>query len=118
MPAFCSKIEAASAGSRQTFSRKKTCGDRGLERRLCHVCVKDIHELEEMITEVLKIDERNSTRESSQHHSRSRDSTRRREDRRREDSRDHYSRRNRREREFDRRRDDSRNVPRVTLAEV
>ncbi|GMF66476.1 unnamed protein product [Phytophthora lilii] len=96
----------------------ETCGDRGLERRLCHIRVKDIHELEEMIMDILKIDERNSTRESSQHPSRSRDSTRRREERRREDSRDHYSRRDRRDRDYDRRRDDSRNVPRVTLAEA
>ncbi|GMF34579.1 unnamed protein product [Phytophthora lilii] len=87
-------------------------------KRLCHIRVKDIHELEEMIMDILKIDERKSTRESSQHHSRSRDSTCRREERRREDSRDHYSRRDRRDRDYDRRRDDSRNVPRVTLAEV
>ncbi|GMF17555.1 unnamed protein product [Phytophthora lilii] len=71
-----------------------------------------------MIMDILKIDERNSTRESSQHHSRSRDSTRRREERRREDSRDDYSRRNRRDRDYDRRRDDSRNDPGVTLAEA
>ncbi|GMF38645.1 unnamed protein product [Phytophthora lilii] len=96
----------------------ETCGDRGLERRLCHIRAKDIHELKEMIMDILKIDERNSTRESSQHPSRSRDSTRRREERRREDSRDHYSRRDRRDRDYDRRRDDSRNVPRVTLAEA
>ncbi|GMF18546.1 unnamed protein product [Phytophthora lilii] len=71
-----------------------------------------------MIMDILKIDERNPTRESSQHPSRSRDSTRRREERRREDSRDHYSRRDRRDRDYDRHRDDSRNVPRVTLAEA
>ncbi|OWZ01863.1 LOW QUALITY PROTEIN: hypothetical protein PHMEG_00026676 [Phytophthora megakarya] len=32
----------------------ETCGDYGLERRLCHVKVYDIHELEEMIIEILK----------------------------------------------------------------
>ncbi|GMF36156.1 unnamed protein product [Phytophthora lilii] len=74
----------------------ETCGDRGLERHLCHIRVKDTHELEEMITEILRNDEH----------------------RRREDSRDHYNRRDRRERQYDRRRDDSRNVPRVTLAEA
>ncbi|OWZ06802.1 hypothetical protein PHMEG_00020896 [Phytophthora megakarya] len=31
----------------------ETCGDRRLERRLCHVKVYDIHELDEMIIEIL-----------------------------------------------------------------
>ncbi|GMF40021.1 unnamed protein product [Phytophthora fragariaefolia] len=43
----------------------ETCGDRGLGRRLCHVRVRDIHELEEMITDILRIEERSSTRDSS-----------------------------------------------------
>ncbi|GMF65903.1 unnamed protein product [Phytophthora lilii] len=110
-------VRTTADNSRETRRTNRSSG-RGLERRLCHIRVKDIHELEEMIKDILKIDERNSTRESSQHHSRSRDSTRRREERRREDSRDHYSRRDRRDRDYDRRRDDSRNVPRVTLAEA
>ncbi|OWY93755.1 hypothetical protein PHMEG_00036728, partial [Phytophthora megakarya] len=33
------------------------CGDRGLERRLCHVKVYDIHELEDMIIEILMVDD-------------------------------------------------------------
>ncbi|GMF22659.1 unnamed protein product [Phytophthora fragariaefolia] len=40
----------------------ETCGDRGLERRLCHVRVRDIHELEEMITDILRIEERSTPR--------------------------------------------------------
>ncbi|OWY93049.1 hypothetical protein PHMEG_00037693, partial [Phytophthora megakarya] len=31
-----------------------TCDDRGLEERLCHVRVKDIHDLEDMINDILK----------------------------------------------------------------
>ncbi|KAG6590564.1 uncharacterized protein IUM83_18355 [Phytophthora cinnamomi] len=116
----------------------ETCGDRGLERRLCHLRVSDIHELDETIQEILKIDERNSSRESSLPHSRARDvsrrrgdrrrddsrrherseDARRREDRRRDDSRDAYNRRDRRERDYERRRGDSRNMPRVSLAEA
>ncbi|OWZ16972.1 LOW QUALITY PROTEIN: hypothetical protein PHMEG_0009160 [Phytophthora megakarya] len=30
----------------------ETCGDRGLERRLCHIRVNNIHELEDMIVEI------------------------------------------------------------------
>ncbi|KAG6610540.1 uncharacterized protein IUM83_06545 [Phytophthora cinnamomi] len=117
---------------------RETCGDRGLEQRLCHLRISDIHELEEMIQEILKIDERNSSRESSLPHSRARDASRRRDDRRRDgsrrhehsedtrqrddrrrdDSRDAYNRRDRRERDYERRRGDSRNMPRVSLAEA
>ncbi|KAE9298832.1 hypothetical protein PR003_g23132 [Phytophthora rubi] len=109
----------------------ETCGDRGLERRLCHVRVKDIHELEDMINDILKSEERRTPREGSAYPTksrdsyppRSRDSSRRRDDRRPEVTRDPYrrdrsDRPDRREREFDRRRDDSRNVPRISLAEV
>ncbi|KAE8887519.1 hypothetical protein PF003_g28535 [Phytophthora fragariae] len=109
----------------------ETCGDRGLERRLCHVRVKDIHELEDMINDILKSEERRTPREGSAYPTksrdsyppRSRDSSRRRDDRRPEVTRDPYrrdrsDRPDRREREFDRRRDDSRNVPRISLAEA
>ncbi|KAE8875094.1 hypothetical protein PF005_g26110 [Phytophthora fragariae] len=109
----------------------ETCGDRGLEHRLCHVRVKDIHELEDMINDILKSVERRTPREGSAYPTksrdsyppRSRDSSRRRDDRRPEVTRDPYrrdrsDRPDRREREFDRRRDDSRNVPRISLAEV
>ncbi|GMF40054.1 unnamed protein product [Phytophthora fragariaefolia] len=40
-------------------------GDRGLERRLCHLRVKDIHELEDIINDILKVEERDLTRETS-----------------------------------------------------
>ncbi|OWZ18547.1 LOW QUALITY PROTEIN: hypothetical protein PHMEG_0007341 [Phytophthora megakarya] len=40
----------------------ETCGDRGLERRLYHIRVSDIHKLEDMIVEILRIDERNTTK--------------------------------------------------------
>ncbi|GMF55303.1 unnamed protein product [Phytophthora fragariaefolia] len=39
----------------------ESCGDRGLERRLCHLRVKDIHELEDIINDILKSEERGST---------------------------------------------------------
>ncbi|KAE9130345.1 hypothetical protein PF010_g3883 [Phytophthora fragariae] len=109
----------------------ETCGDRGLERRLCHVRVKDIHELEDMINDILKSEERRTPREGSAYPTkgrdgyppRSRDNSRRRDDRRPEVTRDPYrqdrsDRPDRREREFDRRRDDSRSVPRLSLAEA
>ncbi|EGZ07147.1 hypothetical protein PHYSODRAFT_252538, partial [Phytophthora sojae] len=66
----------------------ETCGDRSLERRLCHVRVKGIHELEDMINDILKSEERGQSRETS----RSRDQPRRRDDRRHEASRDSYRR--------------------------
>ncbi|KAE9172672.1 hypothetical protein PF005_g26600 [Phytophthora fragariae] len=50
-----------------------TCGDRGLEYRLCHVRVKDIHELEDMINAILKSEERGTSRERSAYPPRSRD---------------------------------------------
>ncbi|EGZ09339.1 hypothetical protein PHYSODRAFT_339685 [Phytophthora sojae] len=109
-----------------------------LERRLAPLRIKDIHELEEMIIERLKVEERQSSGESSQSRSKARepsrrrddrrpDDSRRRDDRRRQDTRDGYrrddsrtghSRGDRRERDYERRRDDSRNVPRVTLADA
>ncbi|EGZ10112.1 hypothetical protein PHYSODRAFT_256424 [Phytophthora sojae] len=70
----------------------ETCGDRSLERRLCHVRVKDIHELEDMINDIFKSAERGQSRETSSHHSRSRDQPRRRDDRCHEASRDSYRR--------------------------
>ncbi|GMF27854.1 unnamed protein product [Phytophthora fragariaefolia] len=96
----------------------ETCGGRGLERRLCHVRARDIHELEEMITDILRIEERSSTRDNSHQHSRSRDHPRRREDRHHDDSQDNYYKKDRRDRDNDRRRDDSRNTPRISLAEA
>ncbi|EGZ27308.1 hypothetical protein PHYSODRAFT_257631 [Phytophthora sojae] len=82
----------------------ETCGDRSLERRLCHVRVKDIHELEDMINDILKSEERG------------RDQPRRRDDRRHEASRDSYRRD--RDRGYERRREDSRHVPRISRAEA
>ncbi|KAG3158372.1 hypothetical protein PC128_g21528 [Phytophthora cactorum] len=71
----------------------ETCGDRGLEKQLCHIRVIDIHELEEIIMAILKIEERTTTREPTQLNSRSREHSRRREERRHEDSCDGYGRR-------------------------
>ncbi|GMF49058.1 unnamed protein product [Phytophthora fragariaefolia] len=41
----------------------ESCGDRGLERRLCHLRVKDIHALEDIINDILKSEERGSLEE-------------------------------------------------------
>ncbi|KAG3221643.1 hypothetical protein PC129_g7599 [Phytophthora cactorum] len=71
-----------------------------------------------MIMDILKIEERTTSREPTQLNSRSREHSRRREKRRHEDSRGGYGCRERRERDYGRRRDDSRNQPRVTLAET
>uniref|UniRef100_H3GX78 Retrotransposon gag domain-containing protein n=1 Tax=Phytophthora ramorum TaxID=164328 RepID=H3GX78_PHYRM len=42
-----------------------SCEDRGLEERLCHVRVKNIHDLEDMINDIFRRRERISGRESS-----------------------------------------------------
>ncbi|KAE9287073.1 hypothetical protein PR003_g26139 [Phytophthora rubi] len=42
-----------------------TCDDRGLEERLCHARVKDIHDLEEMSNDILRSRERKTAREPS-----------------------------------------------------
>ncbi|OWY99537.1 hypothetical protein PHMEG_00029445 [Phytophthora megakarya] len=42
-----------------------TCDDRGLEECLCHVRVKDIHDLDDMITSILKRRHRKPKRETS-----------------------------------------------------
>ncbi|OWZ07443.1 hypothetical protein PHMEG_00020161 [Phytophthora megakarya] len=84
------------------------------EITLCHVKVYGIHELEEMIIEILMVDDRESAKGLSQSRSRSHDISR---SKRNDHLRDGYSRSDRRDREFGRRRDDSRNIPRVTFAE-
>ncbi|KAI9990512.1 hypothetical protein PInf_021608 [Phytophthora infestans] len=82
-----------------------TCDDDKLAESLYHARVADIHELEEIIEDVLKGKERMAKRDSEYRYSKSRDT-------RRDDG---YARNNRRD---DRRRDDNRNKPRVTLIEA
>ncbi|OWZ00386.1 hypothetical protein PHMEG_00028434 [Phytophthora megakarya] len=77
-----------------------TCDDRGLEECLCHVRVKDIHDLEAMINDILKRRDRKSKRDSSMRRSSGQDGGRRRDGGRNEDSRSNYRR-------DDRRRDES-----------
>ncbi|KAG3122899.1 hypothetical protein PI124_g24272 [Phytophthora idaei] len=76
---------------------------------LYHTRVNDIHELEEIIEDVLKGKERMAKLDGVTRHSRSRDS-------RREEPHDRQNRRGKRE--SDRYRDDYRNTPRVTLADA
>ncbi|GMF31089.1 unnamed protein product [Phytophthora fragariaefolia] len=71
-----------------------------------------------MTTDILRIEERSSDRDSSHQHSRGRDYPRRREDRRHDDSRDGYHKKDGRDRDNDRRRDDSQNTLRISLAEA
>ncbi|GMF34545.1 unnamed protein product [Phytophthora fragariaefolia] len=98
----------------------ESCGDRGLERRMCHLRVKDIHELEGIINDILKSEERGSPKETSAYLSRGRDRSHGRDKRRAETSRDGYrrDRHDRHGRGYDRRMDDSRHTPRISLAEV
>ncbi|EGZ15248.1 hypothetical protein PHYSODRAFT_260053 [Phytophthora sojae] len=93
-----------------------TCDDRNLEYRLCHVRVKSIHDLEDMINDILRHRDRKSNRESSFRRSRSQDDGRRCDARSNEDSRGGYrrerryhdeDRRERRRRDNDRRNDRS-----------
>ncbi|KAG2760556.1 hypothetical protein PC116_g18895 [Phytophthora cactorum] len=76
---------------------------------LYHTRVNDIHELEEIIEDVLKGKERMAKRDGVTRHSRNRDS-------RRDEPHNRQSRRDRCE--SDRCRDDYRNTPRVTLADA
>ncbi|GMF57141.1 unnamed protein product [Phytophthora fragariaefolia] len=98
----------------------ESCGDRSLERRLCHLRVKDIHELEDIINDILKSEERSSTRETSASLSRGRARSHGRDERRAETSRDGYrwDRHDRHGRGYDRRMDDSRHTHRISLAEA
>ncbi|OWY93415.1 hypothetical protein PHMEG_00037202, partial [Phytophthora megakarya] len=88
-----------------------TCDDRGLEARLCHVLVKDIHDLEDMINDILRRRDRKSKRDSSVRRSSGQDGGRRRDSGRNEVSRSNYRR-------DDRRSDESPYRPRITLAEA
>ncbi|OWZ04944.1 hypothetical protein PHMEG_00023057, partial [Phytophthora megakarya] len=65
-----------------------TCDDRRLEERLCHVRVKDFHDLEDMINAILKRRDWKSKRDSSVRRS----SRRRRDSSRNEDPRRSYRR--------------------------
>ncbi|OWY98701.1 LOW QUALITY PROTEIN: hypothetical protein PHMEG_00030471 [Phytophthora megakarya] len=85
-----------------------TCDDRGLEERLCHVRVKDIHDLEDMINDILK---RRDRKNATPRRGALVDGGCRRDGGRNEDSRSNYRR-------DDRRRDESPYRPRITLAEA
>ncbi|KAE8974392.1 hypothetical protein PR002_g25929 [Phytophthora rubi] len=69
-----------------------TCDDRGLEERLCHARVKDIHDLEEMSNDILRSRERKTAREPSVRRFRSQDDDRRRQNRSNEGTRNGFGR--------------------------
>ncbi|ETP20798.1 hypothetical protein F441_05568, partial [Phytophthora nicotianae CJ01A1] len=83
----------------------KTCSDKSLQTRLGHLQVSDIHELEGMINEILKMEGRYTPSDTPSSSQRSRDPSR---------GRDNYRRRD--ERRDDRRSDGQRDG--VTLAEA
>ncbi|OWY95166.1 hypothetical protein PHMEG_00034900 [Phytophthora megakarya] len=86
-----------------------TCDDRGLEERLYHVRVKDIHDLEDMINDILKRRDQKSKHDSSVRRSSGQEGNRRRDSSRNKVSRNNYRR-------DDRRREESHYRPRITLA--
>ncbi|KAE9313016.1 hypothetical protein PR003_g19610 [Phytophthora rubi] len=97
-----------------------TCDDRGLEERLCRARVKDIHDLEEMINDILRNRERKTAREPSVRRHRSQDDDRRRENRSNEGTRNGFGR-ERRYRDDGRRRERRNESPyrsRITLVEA
>ncbi|KAE8882026.1 hypothetical protein PF010_g28509 [Phytophthora fragariae] len=97
-----------------------TCDDRGLEERLCHARVKDIHDLDEMINDILRSRERKTAREPSVRRHRGQDDDRRRENRSSEGTRSGFGR-ERRYRDDGRRRerrDESPYRSRITLVEA
>ncbi|KAE8983456.1 hypothetical protein PF011_g21177 [Phytophthora fragariae] len=97
-----------------------TCDDRGLEERLCHARVKGIHDLEEMINDILRSRELKTAREPSVIRYRGQDDDRRRESRPTEGSGGCFGR-DRRNRDDGRRRDRREESPyrsRITLVEA
>ncbi|POM62869.1 hypothetical protein PHPALM_27917 [Phytophthora palmivora] len=56
-----------------------TCDDRGLEERLCHVRVKDSYDLEDMVNDILRRQERKTSRESSGRRPKNQEDSRRHE---------------------------------------
>ncbi|KAE8997964.1 hypothetical protein PR003_g27621 [Phytophthora rubi] len=97
-----------------------TCDDRGLEERLCHARLKDIHDLEEMINDILRSREMKTAREPSVRRHRSQYNDRRRENRSNEGTRSGFGR-ERRHRDDGRRRERRDEPPyrsRITLVEA
>ncbi|KAE8989574.1 hypothetical protein PR001_g21743 [Phytophthora rubi] len=97
-----------------------TFDDRGLEERLCHARVKYIHDLEEMINDILRSRERETAREPSVIRYRSQDDDRRRENRSNEGTRSSFGREQRYRDDGPRRerREESPYRSRITLVEA
>ncbi|OWZ14221.1 hypothetical protein PHMEG_00012333 [Phytophthora megakarya] len=106
---YCSKFNQ-SAKARYYSAKREDKEHVGLEVHFCHVWVKDIHDLVDMINDTLKRRDRNSKGESWARRSGGQDGERRRDNSRNEDSRSKYRR--------DDRRDESPYRPRITLAEA
>ncbi|OWZ12714.1 hypothetical protein PHMEG_00014078 [Phytophthora megakarya] len=88
-----------------------TYDHRGFEERLCHAWINDIHDLEDMINDILKRRDRVSKRDSSVRRHSGQDGSRRRDSSRTEVSRSNYCR-------DDCRRDESPYRPIIILAEA
>ncbi|KAE8961734.1 hypothetical protein PR003_g23701 [Phytophthora rubi] len=97
-----------------------TCDNRGLEERLCHARVKGIHDLEEMINDILLSRERKAAPEPSVRRYRSQDDNRRRENRSNEGMKSSFGceRRYRDDGQRRERREESPYRSRITLVEA
>ncbi|OWY93941.1 hypothetical protein PHMEG_00036474, partial [Phytophthora megakarya] len=92
-----------------TFWRR--CGDRDLERQLTPMQLRDIHTLEDIVSDIQKVEKRVSSRSSSQ-------SSSRRDDKRHSSSSGSYGRHDSRSRSQERSRSEPRHTSRVALAEA
>ncbi|OWY95328.1 hypothetical protein PHMEG_00034697 [Phytophthora megakarya] len=88
----------------------ETCGDKDLERQLTPMQLRDIYTLEDVMSDILKVEKRVSGRESSKFSSR-------KDEERYGDLRNSYGRSDNRTRTHDRSRSESRSI-RVTLADA
>ncbi|OWY98518.1 hypothetical protein PHMEG_00030703 [Phytophthora megakarya] len=111
---LCDYLNRLNGRPEGTRSREAIPGNLWRSWTRTKIVLYDIHELEERIIEIPKVDDRESAKGSSQSRSRSHDTSR---SKRSDHPRDSYSRGDRRDRDFGRRRDDSRNIPRVTYTE-
>ncbi|OWY95210.1 LOW QUALITY PROTEIN: hypothetical protein PHMEG_00034846, partial [Phytophthora megakarya] len=89
----------------------ETCGDQDLERQLTPMQLRDIHTLEDIVSDIQKVKKRVSNRSSSQ-------SSSRRDDKRHTSSSGSYRRHDNRCRSQERSRSEPRHTSRVALAEA
>ncbi|OWZ09750.1 hypothetical protein PHMEG_00017499 [Phytophthora megakarya] len=107
-----SKVERSGREAKEHVKKiLETCGDRDLERQLTPMQLRDIHTLEDIVSDIQKVEKRVSSRSSSQ-------SSSRRDDKRHTSSSGSYGRHDSRSRSQERSRSESRHTSRVALAEA